>query len=703
MVLRKKGGIGATGSPFAKFLHPSDLIRARWPNDWKSRQCAGARITGKGMHNVSRKSQLCYECILPEYDDTTTFHIVCCNFKVLVVGPSPFDDEVDATPRPAAPANVPPVQEDANITPEQQATVGWAADIADLRADGVEVDDEGPAPENAVDQPTPTEQVGVWEKQVICPRRSSGIIGGNTAGRWKEKSWCQIVTMSEFAIFRLTFPEEYIRSVIIPATNIVLEGEQLTLREFYVWLGCRFFIACHVGEYDTRAWWSKKPPSRWEGAPHRLNDIIERNRFEDITRSLRLTNIPPPTFLDGFYEIRQLHDAFNDYYEENYFPSWLSCLDESMSPWTNKYCPGYMFVPRKPHPFGNEYHSIADGDQGKPIMWRVKIQEGKDRPMNGNTPRYPSQFECYSTTAKLMLEMSKPLFNTGKIVTMDSGFCVTAGILAMHDHGMFGQALIKKRGRYWPVHVPGDQIDEHFANLSIGDVDTLKQSIDNKNFLVHCTKDDGYVTKIMSTHGTLREITTHGTRRVVNGTVHNFKYVEPLSRHNIAKHFVDDVNNRRHDPIGLDSGWPTKNWAHRQLAFFLSVSEVNALNSQARGRKMAAVPTLVFRKKLAKQMIFNKLSSDGIAIPSPTRPKKRRSEVDNSEHQHLRRPNYSGAWDERIKDFSQVGTEYLKTKCATCKNETRMYCSCNKKVSMCTTCWGTHRGLTSKGDSVPAN
>ena len=42
-------------------------------------------------------------------------------------------------------------------------------------------------------------------------------------------------------------------------------------------------------------------------------------------------------------------------------------------------------MPRKPHPFGNEYHSISDaatekGLEGKPIMWRVKIQEGKDRP-----------------------------------------------------------------------------------------------------------------------------------------------------------------------------------------------------------------------------------------------------------------------------------------------------------------------------------
>ena len=95
---------------------------------------------------------------------------------------------------------------------------------------------------------------------------------------------------------------------------------------------------------------------------------------------------------------------------------------------------------------------------------------------------------------------------------MDSGFCVTAGILALHDHGFFGQALIKKRGRFWPVHVPGDQIDRHFEDMAIGDTDSLSQVIDGKNCYIHCTKDDGYVTKIMSTHGTLREISSHHTR-----------------------------------------------------------------------------------------------------------------------------------------------------------------------------------------------
>ena len=43
-----------------------------------------------------------------------------------------------------------------------------------------------------------------------------------------------------------------------------------------------------------------------------------------------------------------------------------------------------MSVPRKPHPLGNESHSISDGDEGYPLMYRIIIQEGKDRLKDAN-------------------------------------------------------------------------------------------------------------------------------------------------------------------------------------------------------------------------------------------------------------------------------------------------------------------------------
>ena len=51
-------------------------------------------------------------------------------------------------------------------------------------------------------------------------------------------------------------------------------------------------------------------------------------------------------------------------------------------------------LPCKPHPFGNEYHSIADGNGGKPIMWRIKIIKGKDHLKEADrTWAFPSKYK----------------------------------------------------------------------------------------------------------------------------------------------------------------------------------------------------------------------------------------------------------------------------------------------------------------------
>lgn len=289
-----------------------------------------------------------------------------------------------------------------------------------------------------------------------------------------------------------------------------------------------------------------------------------------------------------------------------------------------------------------------------------------------------------------MLEMTKPIHNTGKQVCMDSGFCVSAGILAMHNHGVYGASLIKKR-RYWPLKVPGDAIDDYMKDKELGYADTLEQDIDGTKFLIHCQNDDKYVTKIMATYGLINEVADHTTYRNVNGEWKSFKYVEPMSRHNRAKHWVDDFNQRRHQPIGLEDAWKTTWWPHRQFTFLLEVAEVNAVNSRSRARKKPAEPQLVFRRQLAKAMLQNKIDSHGNLQCSPIRPRKRARMSDVVQHKLLTKPTYTGIWDNSKNDWKEVNTEYLKGRCSTCSSEVRTYCSCNKKVLMCTDCWGMHK------------
>jgi len=199
----------------------------------------------------------------------------------------------------------------------------------------------------------------------------------------------------------------------------------------------------------------------------------------------------------------------------------------------------------------------------------------------------------------LMLQMSRNLWNTGKVVTMDSGFSVSKGILAMREKGVFGQALVKPRGRGWPVLIPGKYIDEHFNSKPLGYCETLEQVVDGIKFLIHCQKEENYVTKIMSCHGVLTPVDDHNTFRDTTNADGSrsriqFKYPGPISRHNRAKHWVDDSNNRRHDPIALSDVWRTKWWPNRQFTFLLEVAEANAANARARARKEKAEPQLEF-------------------------------------------------------------------------------------------------------------
>ena len=126
--------------------------------------------------------------------------------------------------------------------------------------------------------------------------------------------------------------------------------------------------------------------------------------------------------------------------KDNLIPDYMNCLDESMSVWTNKFtCPGFMFVPRKPWPFGNEYHTICCCSSG--IMWGIDLVEGKDHPQQLGI----QQYDNFGSTVGLLLQMLSPIYHKGFIVILDSGSCVLKGIIELGKKGVFASALIKKR------------------------------------------------------------------------------------------------------------------------------------------------------------------------------------------------------------------------------------------------------------------
>ena len=137
--------------------------------------------------------------------------------------------------------------------------------------------------------------------------------------------------------------------------------------------------------------------------------------------------------------------AWNVHTQKVFIPSWISCLDESMSVWMNKFtCPGFVLCPCKPHPKGNKYHTICCGESG--IMYGWDIVEGRDNPIPMGRPEFETSPNM--KMVGLMLTLTSVQWSTGMSVIMDSGFCVLKGPLEMRKRGVYGSALIKKR-RYW--------------------------------------------------------------------------------------------------------------------------------------------------------------------------------------------------------------------------------------------------------------
>ena len=82
---------------------------------------------------------------------------------------------------------------------------------------------------------------------------------------------------------------------------------------------------------------------------------------------------------------------------KQFLPSWINVLDESIMEWFKKWDPGFMCVGRKPHPFGNERHTISCALTS--IRWRAQIVEGKER----TTQIGPKKWEDLGNTVGIVL------------------------------------------------------------------------------------------------------------------------------------------------------------------------------------------------------------------------------------------------------------------------------------------------------------
>jgi hypothetical protein len=129
-------------------------------------------------------------------------------------------------------------------------------------------------------------------------------------------------------------------------------------------------------------------------------------------------------------------------------------------------------------------------------LFHIEMVKGKKRAKDLGK----MEFESLGKTVGILLR----IWNTGRVVILDSGFCVLPGIVELAKRGLHGGALIKKR-RYWPKWILGEEIKAHFAEKEVGSVDCWNGNLNDQAVKVFCFKEPDYVMSIMSAYGIVNE------------------------------------------------------------------------------------------------------------------------------------------------------------------------------------------------------
>ena len=265
--------------------------------------------------------------------------------------------------------------------------VNQAKDIALVQNHGLGVDDDNePALENISENnqvPITTNLYpgqtwgwdGIDQQELVIQTKKDASFQNDWSPHGK--LWVDIV-------FKL-FPAAWLFDCCMKATStaIVYIGNQALNQGELIWYLGLWLLMVTCSGWSKADFWDKKPYNpRSNPCPYQFSLLMNKTRFDEITSELRFTNQAPPTYHDCFWEVREMVREWNKNMWAFFIQTWMICLDESMSIWFQRWtCPGWVFCPRKPHPFGNEYHTAC-------CLFSLELVEGKDRPAQLGPPEY---------------------------------------------------------------------------------------------------------------------------------------------------------------------------------------------------------------------------------------------------------------------------------------------------------------------------
>ncbi len=239
-------------------------------------------------------------------------------------------------------------------------------------------------------------------------------------------------------------------------------GISLKHGDFLRYISLWFLMATCSGCTQSK-FWGKAPYNPCSNpCPYQFSVLIHLFPWDHLGASFHQKTLPHIAIFSGRYLRWLLHGTK---IWQPFPPSWLICLDESMSIWSQRWtCPRWVFCTCKPHQFGYKYHMACCGLLG--VLFSLEMMERKDWPLQLGPPEYD---DIGGKRTGLLLCMLSSIFHFSRYVALDRGFCVLQTLIKLKKKGVFAATLMKKQ-RYWPTLVPGAHTIDYFKGKAVGSI-----------------------------------------------------------------------------------------------------------------------------------------------------------------------------------------------------------------------------------------
>lgn len=274
------------------------------------------------------------------------------------------------------------------------------------------------------------------------------------------------------------------------AVSVDSSWTDVSFNEYLMWISL-LTIMTVIKHDDRKAYWH-------QGSSHFLLNInfstyMSYKRFNDIT-TMHIFEIHSVEMQqrDPLYQIRRTIEAFNNHMEKCVTPGKYLVIDESMNQWLGTGMPNLKKVPRKPHPIGQEFKTLAD-HHSYCILRLDTVSDPKSKEFDQD----PGMRKLTATVKRLV----KPWFGSGRTVIADSWFGSPEMTRMLLDLGLYSIMQVTKR-RYWPRGMPETDIVER-VDAEHGSYFTMKKDTGNGKIFV-CAYRDQKVKAFVSSCGTTR-------------------------------------------------------------------------------------------------------------------------------------------------------------------------------------------------------